>query len=535
VKGHPITDFTAASAARGLERIKKLRFTAAEKPIATDVVAEIEQRLKFLSEVGLDYLSLDRSSKTLSGGESQRIRLAAQLGSNLRGVLYVLDEPTIGLHPRDNDRLLDALVQLSKKGNSLVIVEHDEDTMRRADHLIDLGPRAGRNGGRIVSQGSVADVMKHEESLTAKYLRAPMAHPLSGKRRDLKTAPGWIELTGASLHNLKGVDVRIPINRLTVVSGISGSGKSTLVRGVLVPAVRDGLTRKSKSKQVSTDYLSLTGLELLGAVLEVDQSPIGKTSRSTPATYIKVLDEIRNVFAQIPEARVRGYTASRFSFNNEGGRCENCMGQGVIKLEMNFLPTTYMPCEECGGKRYNPPTLEVKYNEKSIGDVMAMPVEQAAEFFAANPKIKRSLDLLVETGLGYLTLGQPSPTLSGGEAQRIKLVTQLARRSTAKAEVIRTTRVGKSTLYVLEEPTIGLHTADVANLIAVLHRLVEEGGTVVVIEHHLDVVAEADYVIDIGPEAGESGGEVVAAGTPEQVAKSKRSRTAPFLAETLSR
>ncbi|HEY8900453.1 MAG TPA: excinuclease ABC subunit UvrA [Chthoniobacterales bacterium] len=535
VKGHPITDFTAASAARGLERIRKLRFTATEKPIAIDVVAEIEQRLKFLSEVGLDYLSLDRSSKTLSGGESQRIRLAAQLGSNLRGVLYVLDEPTIGLHPRDNDRLLDALVQLSKKGNSLVIVEHDEDTMRRADHLIDLGPRAGRNGGQIVSQGSVATVMKHEESLTAKYLRSPMTHPLSGKRRDLKTAPGWIELTGATLHNLQGVDVKIPINRLTVVSGISGSGKSTLVRGVLVPAVRDGLTRKSKSKSISTDFIAITGLEQLGAVLEVDQSPIGKTSRSTPATYIKVLDEIRNVFAQIPESRVRGYTSSRFSFNNEGGRCENCMGQGVIKLEMNFLPTTYMPCEECGGKRYNPPTLEVKYNEKSIGDVMAMPVEQAAEFFAANPKIKRSLDLLVETGLGYLTLGQPSPTLSGGEAQRIKLVTQLARRSTAKAEVIRTTRVGKSTLYVLEEPTIGLHTADVANLIAVLHRLVEEGGTVVVIEHHLDVVAEADYVIDIGPEAGEAGGQVVAAGTPEQVAKSKRSRTAPFLAEALKR
>jgi excinuclease ABC subunit A len=535
VKGHPITDFTAASAARGLERIRKLRFTATEKPIAIDVVAEIEQRLKFLSEVGLDYLSLDRSSKTLSGGESQRIRLAAQLGSNLRGVLYVLDEPTIGLHPRDNDRLLDALVQLSKKGNSLVIVEHDEDTMRRADHLIDLGPRAGRNGGQIVSQGSVATVMKHTESLTAKYLRAPMTHPLSGKRRDLKSAPGWIELTGATLHNLQGIDVRIPVNRLTVVSGISGSGKSTLVRGVLVPAVRDGLTRKSKSKPVSTDFAAITGLEHLGAVLEVDQSPIGKTSRSTPATYIKVLDEIRNVFAQIPESRMRGYTSSRFSFNNEGGRCENCMGQGVIKLEMNFLPTTYMPCEECGGKRYNPPTLEVKYNEKSIGDVMAMPVEQAAEFFAANPKIKRSLDLLVETGLGYLTLGQPSPTLSGGEAQRIKLVTQLARRSTAKAEVIRTTRVGKSTLYVLEEPTIGLHTADVANLIAVLHRLVEEGGTVVVIEHHLDVVAEADYVIDIGPEAGEAGGQVVAAGTPEQVAKSKRSRTAPFLAEALKR
>jgi excinuclease ABC subunit A len=405
--------------------------------------------------------------------------------------------------------------------------------MRRADHLIDLGPRAGRNGGEIVAQGTVQEVMTHKDSLTAKYLREPMQHPLSGRRRDLKT--DWIELTGATLHNLKDIDVRIPVNRLTVFTGISGSGKSSLVRGVLVPAVRDGLTRKSTRKHEPKDWKSITGLESLGAVLEVDQSPIGKTSRSTPATYIKVLDEIRNVFSQLPEARVRGYNASRFSFNNEGGRCENCTGQGVIKLEMSFLPTSYMPCEECGGKRYNPSTLEVLYNGKSIGDVMEMTVDQAAEFFSAHPKIRRSLDLLVETGLGYLQLGQPSPTLSGGEAQRIKLVTQLARRSTAKAEIIRTTRAGKSTLYVLEEPTIGLHTADVANLIAVLHRLVEEGGTVVVIEHHLDVVAEADYVIDIGPEAGDAGGEIVTQGTPEQVAKSKRSRTAPFLAEVLKR
>jgi len=362
-----------------------------------------------------------------------------------------------------------------------------------------------------------------------------MRHPLAGRRRSIKDVPGWIEITGASLHNLKDIDVRIPVNRLTVVTGISGSGKSTFVRGVLAPAVRDALSRKSTRRQTSPDWKSVSGLEGIGAVLEVDQSPIGKTSRSTPATYIKVLDEIRNVYAQLPEARVRGYSASRFSFNNEGGRCENCTGQGVIKLEMSFLPASYMPCEECGGKRYNPPTLEVTYNDRSIGDVMEMTVEQAAEFFAAHPRIKRSLGLLVETGLGYLQLGQPSPTLSGGEAQRIKLVTQLARRGTAKSEVIRTTRVGKSTLYVLEEPTIGLHTADVANLIAVLHRLVDEGGTVVVIEHHLDVIAEADYVIDIGPEAGESGGSVVAAGSPEQVAKSKRSRTAPFLAEVLGR
>ena len=533
VKGRAIAEFTGASSSKALELLKKFRFAKNEGVIANDIVSEIEQRLKFLNVVGLGYLTLDRSAKTLSGGESQRIRLAAQLGSNLRGVLYVLDEPTIGLHPRDNDSLLDALVRLSKNGNSLVIVEHDEDTMRRADHLIDLGPRAGRNGGQVIASGSVREVMTHEESLTAKYLREPMRHPLSGKRRDLKT--GWIELRGASLHNLKDIDVSIPVNRLTVITGISGSGKSSLVRGVLVPAVRDGLTRKAARKQAATDWRSIAGLEHLGAVLEVDQSPIGKTSRSTPATYIKVLDEIRNVFAQLPEARVRGYSASRFSFNNEGGRCEHCTGQGVIKLEMAFLPASYMPCEECGGKRYNPSTLEVLYNGKSIGDVMEMTVDQAAEFFAAHPRIRRSLDLLVETGLGYLQLGQPSPTLSGGEAQRIKLVTQLARRGTAKSEVIRTTRVGKSTLYVLEEPTIGLHTADVANLIAVLHRLVEEGGTVVVIEHHLDVVAEADYVIDIGPEAGDAGGEIVTQGTPEQVTKSKRSRTAPFLAHVLNR
>jgi len=530
-----IARFIHAPAAGCLDLLATLKFNnKSQQRIARDILTEIRQRLEFLNVVGLDYLTLDRSAKTLSGGESQRIRLAAQLGSNLRGVLYVLDEPTIGLHPRDNHRLLDALGKLAGNGNSLVIVEHDEDTMRRADHIIDLGPRAGRNGGEVIASGTVAEIMRHPESLTAKYLREPVVHPIAGRRRGLTGALDWITITGASKNNLKEIDVRIPLHRLTVVSGISGAGKSSFVRGVLVPAVQAELKRGRK-KPVAEYWDSITGAEKLGAILEVDQSPIGKTSRSTPATYIKVLDQIRAVFAQLPDSRIRGYTASRFSFNNEGGRCENCGGQGVIKLEMNFLPTTYMPCEECHAKRYNQQTLEVLYDGKSIGDVMEMTVDQAAGFFAAHPKIKRSLDLLVETGLGYLQLGQPSPTLSGGEAQRIKLVTQLARRSTPKAEAIRTTRIGKSTLYVLEEPTIGLHTADVVNLIAVLHRLVDEGGTVVVIEHHLDLIAEADCVIEIGPEAGDAGGELVAHGTPEQIVRSKKSRTAPFLREVLAR
>ena len=358
-----------------------------------------------------------------------------------------------------------------------------------------------------------------------------MTHPTQGERRDL--AGPWIELTGASAHNLKGIDVRFPVNRLSVVSGISGSGKSTLVRGVLLPAIKSLLSRTRKKSLTDDPWKSIAGVEYLGAVLEVDQSPIGKTSRSTPATYIKVFDLIRNLYASLPAARMRGYTASRFSFNNEGGRCECCQGQGVIKLEMSFLPSSYMPCQECDGKRYNSATLEVDYNGSSIGDVMDMTVEQAAELFAAHPKIKRALDLLNETGLGYLKLGQPSPTLSGGEAQRIKLVTQLTRRATPKAEEIKTSRRGKSTLYILEEPTIGLHAHDVAQLIKVLHRLVDEGGTVIVIEHHLDVIAEADYVVDVGPEAGGAGGELVAEGTPEEVAKSKASQTAPYLRKVL--
>ena len=533
LQGETITSVARSSAEDSLALIGKLTFRGSDAEIAKDIVAEISQRLRFLSQVGLNYLTLDRAANTLSGGESQRIRLAAQLGSNLRGVLYVLDEPTIGLHARDNSRLLDALQLLAKNGNSLVIVEHDDETMRRADHIIDLGPRAGSRGGEIVASGSLRDILASKNSLTGRCLKEPMAHPSRGERRPLDTP--WIEVSGATLHNLQEVDVKFPLNRLSVVSGISGSGKSTLVRGVVLPAIKDAISRTRKKHPGHTPWKKIAGAEPLGAVLEVDQSPIGKTSRSTPATYIKVFDEIRAVYANLPAARMRGYTASRFSFNNEGGRCEACQGQGVIKLEMNFLPSSYMPCQECGGKRYNAATLEIEYNGKSIGAVMDMTVEQAAEFFAAHGKIKRALDLLNETGLGYLKLGQPSPTLSGGEAQRIKLVTQLTRRATAAAEEIKTTRRGKSTLYILEEPTIGLHAHDVEQLINVLHRLVEEGGTVIVIEHHLDVIAEADYIVDIGPEAGARGGKLVAAGTPEQVAKNRASQTAPFLREVLGK
>jgi excinuclease ABC subunit A len=543
LQGQTITGATRSSAEECLAIIQGLKFRGTDKEVSKDIVSEITQRLRFLCQVGLNYLTLDRAAKSLSGGESQRIRLAAQLGSNLRGVLYVLDEPTIGLHARDNFRLLDALETLALNGNSLVVVEHDEETMRRADHIIDLGPRAGTHGGQIVATGPLREILSNPNSLTGRYLKHPMQHPKRGTRRRLTNSPGWIELTGARLYNLKDIDVRIPINRLTAVTGISGSGKSTLVGEILLPAVRETLNRKSRAAARTRDpalpegatYRAITGLEPIGGVLEVDQSPIGKTSRSTPATYIKVFDEIRALYANLPAARMRGYTGSRFSFNNEGGRCEACQGQGVIKLEMNFLPASYMPCQECGGKRYNRSTLEIEYNGKSIGDVMEMTAEQAAGFFSPHPKIRRALDLLVETGLGYLQLGQPSPTLSGGEAQRIKLVTQLTRRATSAAEEIQTSRRGKSTLYLLEEPTIGLHAHDVTQLIQILHRLVDEGGTVVVIEHHLDVIAEADFVLDLGPEAGSRGGELVASGTPEQIARSKRSRTAPFLREILSR
>jgi excinuclease ABC subunit A len=534
VQGCAINDFTALSASEARKLTGKLRFRGTQKTIAGELLPEIQQRLRFMENVGLGYLALGRSAKTLSGGESQRIRLAAQLGSNLRGVLYVLDEPTIGLHPRDNFRLLDTLAALRKKGNSLVIVEHDDETMRRADHVVDLGPRAGTHGGEVVAQGTLRDIESAKNSETGRCLKTPLCHPIRKSRRALRDVENWIEVRGARANNLKDVDVRFPIGRLSVITGISGSGKSTLMHDVLWPAVRGQLEKRKRADNGDLFKL-VSGAAEIEAVYEVDQSPIGKTSRSTPGTYIKVFDEIRGLYAQLPVSRVRGYSASRFSFNAEGGRCETCKGQGVIKLEMNFLPNSYVPCEDCRGRRYNPQTLEVLYNEKSIGDVMEMTIEEAAHFFSAHPKIARALSLLVDTGLGYLKLGQPSPTLSGGEAQRLKLVTQLKRGvNRAANERIRKMRKPGSTLYLLEEPTIGLHMADVELLLNVLHRLVDEGNTVIVIEHNLSVIAEADYIVDLGPEAGADGGEVVAVGTPEQVAKDRISRTAPFLRKVLS-
>jgi excinuclease ABC subunit A len=533
VQNKTIDDFTALSAAAAVKQIARLKFSGKQKTIAGELIPEIVQRLRFMDNVGLGYLSLGRSAKTLSGGESQRIRLAAQLGSNLRGVLYVLDEPTIGLHPRDNVRLLETLTALRAKGNSLVIVEHDEATMRRADHIIDLGPRAGIHGGEVVASGSLREIERAKDSETGRCLKAPLCHPMRKSRRSLRHVADWVEIRNARANNLKNVDVKFPVGRLSVITGISGSGKSTLMGDVLLPAVREQLNRKRH--RAGELFERVGGMEAIDAVYEVDQSPIGKTSRSTPATYIKVFDEIRNLYAQVPVARMRGYSPSRFSFNAEGGRCESCKGQGMIKLEMNFLPSTYVPCEDCGGKRYNAQTLEVLYHEKSIGDVMEMTIEEAAEFFKANPKIARSLSLLVDTGLGYLKLGQPSPTLSGGEAQRLKLATELTRGiGRAQNERIRKMRKPKSTLYLLEEPTIGLHMADVELLLNLLHRLVDDGHTVIVIEHNLSIIAEADYMVDIGPEAGDAGGEIVATGTPEQVAKNRISRTAPFLREILS-
>ncbi len=474
--------------------LSKMVLKGRELEIANDLIAELNSRLDFLQQVGLGYLTLDRSAPTLSGGEAQRIRLAAQLGSNLRGVCYILDEPTIGLHHRDNQVLLDVLEKLEAKGNTLVVVEHDEDTIRRAHHVIDLGPGAGKQGGRVIGAGDASDLMKLPDSLTGRFLKEPLKHPLQ-PRRAVNAKSLDLKIQKAKLHNLQNIDARIPLHRLVVITGVSGSGKSTLARDVLF---------RSLQEKKSIGCKSIAGAKLLDRVLEVDQTPIGKTPRSCPATYVGFWDAIRRSFADTSEARMRGWSASRFSFNTKGGRCEGCTGQGVKKIEMSFLPDVKVACEACGGLRFNADTLSVRWREKTIGEVLAMSVDEAVMFFAAHPAIHRALRLMQDVGLGYLTLGQQSPTLSGGEAQRLKLVTELAK-----------TNSDKKTLYVLDEPTVGLHMADVEKLIRVLHRLVDAGNSVVVIEHNLDIIAEADWIVDLGPEGGGLGGRVVFQGTPD--------------------
>jgi excinuclease ABC subunit A len=520
-------------------QLGKLKLAGRERDIARDLLAELAARTTFLCDVGLGYLQLNRAAPTLSGGEAQRIRLAAQLGSNLQGVCYVLDEPTIGLHPRDNATLLETLDRLRAKGNTLVVVEHDEDTIRRADHVIDLGPGAGTRGGRLVAQGTATELAHLANSATGRCLATPLMHSRS-RRRPIGRETPIIEIQGANLHNLRKIDARIPRGRLTVITGVSGSGKSSLARDVLLGNLKRLLARPSRAERArKTEVVlqgcdSITGWQSISRVLEVDQTPIGKTPRSCPATYIGFWDSIRRLYADTTEARIRGYTASRFSFNTAGGRCEACEGQGMQRIEMSFLPDVQVLCDDCGGKRFNPETLSILFKGKNIGEVLAMSVEDALPFFAAQRSVHHPLSLLADVGLGYLSLGQPSPTLSGGESQRIKLVTELAKvRTDALGQDI-ARREGQHTLYVLDEPTVGLHMADVEKLLSVLHRLVDTGNTLVVIEHNLDIMAEADWIIDLGPEGGAGGGRVVAQGSPENVArKPEKSHTAKILGEFL--
>jgi len=506
-----------------------------EAEIARDILAEIRSRLDFMREVGLGYLTLDRAAPTLSGGEAQRIRLAAQLGSNMQGVCYVLDEPTIGLHPRDNQILLRALAKLAGHGNTLVVVEHDDDTIRRAGHIIDVGPGAGARGGRIVAQGSLADVMANPVSLTGRYLARPLAHPLQPRRAVTAETP-MMQIVGARLHNLQRVDALIPIGRLTVVTGVSGSGKSTLARDVLLANLHHALRQPSSTAWRGCERI-IGWQPHIERVLEVDQTPIGKTPRSSPATYVGFWDAIRRQFADSHVARLRGWGAARFSFNTGEGRCPVCEGQGMRTVEMSFLPDVKVPCEACHGARFNAETLTAMLRGKSVGDVLAMDVDTALDYFAAHPTVRQPLQLMQDVGLGYLTLGQPSPTLSGGEAQRIKLVAELAK-AKLSAGVLTTGRASRlpHTLYVLDEPTVGLAMADVEKLIRVLHRLVEAGNTVVVIEHNLDIIAEVDWLVDLGPEGGRDGGRLVAQGAPETVmAQRAQSHTGAVLADFMAR
>ncbi|MGQ0657613.1 MAG: excinuclease ABC subunit UvrA [Chromatiales bacterium] len=538
-RARSIADLGAMPVNELVRYFRALKLRGRELAIARDLAAELRSRLGFLEEVGLGYLALDRAAPTLSGGEAQRLRLAAQLGSNLRGVCYILDEPTIGLHPRDNRVLLATLSKLKSKGNTLLVVEHDEDTIRHATHVIDLGPGAGTRGGRVVAEGTIADLKRARESLTGRFLTHPLVHPLVGRRHTDAKAPS-LHVRGASLHNLRDINVRMPLRRLVCVTGVSGSGKSTLARDVVHDNLRRLLASKRRGKTALSGCRGIGGWDQISRVLEVEQTPIGKTPRSCPATYVGFWDAVRRLLAETTEARMRGYSASRFSFNVSGGRCGTCKGQGIKTVGMSFLPDVKVTCEACGGARFNPETLAVRYKGRSVADVLAMSVDEAVEFFAAHRGVHHALKLLQDVGLGYLTLGQQSPTLSGGEAQRIKLVSELAKASSgtipSAAKRSRGIFVSKQTLYVLDEPTVGLHMADVEKLIRVLHRLVDAGNSVVVIEHNLDVIADADWVIDLGPEGGEAGGRMVAQGAPEQVARAgRRSHTARILAGFLAR
>lgn len=504
------------SVADHLELLNHLELSENEKTIAAPIVKEIKDRLTFLNNVGLNYLTLSRSAGTLSGGESQRIRLATQIGSNLSGVLYILDEPSIGLHQRDNDRLIDSLKKMRDLGNTLIVVEHDEDTMRQADWLIDVGPGAGEFGGQIVASGTPEEVAKNKKSITGQYLSGAKEIPVPLERR--KGNGRFLRVLGACENNLQNIDVTFQLGKFIAVTGVSGSGKSTLVNSILKKAVAQKLNRNSDKPG---KHKALEGVENIERLIDIDQSPIGRTPRSNPATYTGVFDDIRDLFAKTNEAKIRGYKKGRFSFNVKGGRCEACSGDGIIKIEMHFLPDVYVPCEVCHGTRYNSETLEVHYKDKNIAEILDMTVNDAVEFFAPIPKIARKLQTIKDVGLGYVTLGQPATTLSGGEAQRMKLASELHKRSTGKS------------LYILDEPTTGLHTDDIARLLKVLQRFVDDGNTVLVIEHNLDVIKTADYIIDLGPEGGVGGGQIVATGTPEEVAKVKESFTGQYLKDKL--
>ena len=512
VGGKSIYDVCCMSCKQGLAFFEGLELTERQRFIGGRIVKEVIERLRFLVDVGLDYLTLDRASATLSGGEAQRIRLATQIGAGLMGVLYILDEPSIGLHQRDNERLIATLERLRDIGNTVIVVEHDEDTIRAADYVVDMGPGAGEHGGRVVAAGTPEQIMACPDSLTGQYLTGKRMIRVPEKRR--KPGRGALKITGASCNNLKNVTAKIEFGTFTVVTGVSGSGKSSLVTDTIAPALTNAIQRSARPVG---PYKKLEGIENIDKVIDIDQSPIGRTPRSNPATYIGLWDDLRALFASVPESKARGYSPGRFSFNVSGGRCEACKGDGQIKIEMHFLPDIYVPCEVCHGKRYNRETLEVKYRGKSISDVLDMSVTEALAFFGNIPQIKRKLQTLYDVGLGYVKLGQPATTLSGGEAQRVKLAKELHRKQTGK------------TFYILDEPTTGLHFEDVHKLLKVLQSLVDKGNTVIVIEHNLDVIKEADWLIDLGPEGGDGGGTIVTQGTPEQVAECEASWTGKFL------